>query len=177
MEDRKLHMLCHEGIASKVKEYVDSLDDDTLKVKLASKNGVFGYTPVHEAVMSKSASVLRVLLEKARGLGVSVVNVQALNGYTPLHLATSQGDLEVVVTLLRHNADMTIKDDYEKTPLNTAELGRGSRNVVNALKSEGEAIPYAWLTLIISPICFELKSNQQYLTVLCKHNGTLSNFA
>jgi len=137
MEERKLHVLCHEGAYTKVKEYVDTLNDDTLKEKLKTRSGVFGYTPVHEAVMSKSTGVLRFLLGKAKELKVSVVNIKALNGYTPLHLATSQGDLETVVALLHYGADTGIRDDYEKTPLHTAELGRGNEVIVNALKTEG----------------------------------------
>ena len=138
MGERKLHMLCHEGVFRKVKEYVDTLDQDTLKGRLTARNGVFGYTPIHEAVASRSAAVLRFLLGKAQELRVDVVNIKALNGYTPLHLATSQGDPETVVILLQYDANIHIKDDYEKTPLQTAELGQGNRVIVNALRSEGK---------------------------------------
>ena len=124
----------------KVKEHVDTMNEDILKEKLQTRSGVFGYTPIHEAVMSKSTGVLRFLLGKAEELKVNVVNIKALNGYAPLHLATSQGDRDTVVALLYYGADIGVKDDYEKTPLHTAGLGRGNRVIVNILRTEGQFI-------------------------------------
>lgn len=132
-DDAKLHKLCHEGNLNKVKEFVLRLDEDTLKEKLANRKGVFGYTPLHEAVASGKADVLDYLLKKTKD---AHVNCRANSGYTPLHLAASSGHWDCVKTLLDHTADISITDEYGKTPKQTAELS-SKASIVRLLICEG----------------------------------------
>ena len=133
-DDSKLHKLCHDGKIAKVKEFVEKLDDKALAEKLANRKGVFGYTPLHEAVASGRADVLDYLLEKTKN---THVNCRANSGYTPLHLAASSGHVECVKKLLEHSADISITDEYGKTPKQTAELS-SKASIVRLLRSEGE---------------------------------------
>ena len=129
--DSSLHKLCQDGSLKKVVEFVASLDTKTLEEKLASRKGVRGYTPLHEAVASGHAKVLHFLLGKSGD-----VNCRAYRGYTPLHLAASSGHVECVRVLLNHKADIGIVDKNGKTPKQTAE--RNSKNsIVHLLRSEG----------------------------------------
>ncbi len=129
-----LHKLCRDGKIMKVREFVEKLDDKSLVEKLANRIGVFGYTPLHEAVASGRADVLDYLLEKTKN---THVNCRANSGYTPLHLAASSGHVECVKKLLEHSADISITDEYGKTPKQTAELS-SKASIVRLLRIEGE---------------------------------------
>lgn len=133
-DDAKLHKLCHEGNLNKVRDFVQRLDDQTLAEKLANRKGVFGYTPLHEAVASGKADVLDYLLKRTKD---AHVNCRANSGYTPLHLAASSGHWDCVKTLLDHTADISIADEYGKTPKQTAELS-SKASIVRLLICEGK---------------------------------------
>ena len=134
-DDAQLHRLCQIGELPKVKIFVSHFPDKMiLDDRLANRKGVFGYTPLHEAVASGHHDVLNYLLGKA---GESHVNCRANSGYTPLHLAASSGHADCVRVLLKHNADISVTDEYGKTPKQTAELS--SKNIiVRVLRGAGE---------------------------------------
>lgn len=130
-----LHKLCHSGNMERIKAYVDHLDDVVLLGKmLGSRKGVFGYTPLHEAVASGKPEVLQYLLKST---GNSNVNCPANSGITPLHLAVSNGHGRCVQELLAHGADISCADDYGNTPKQAAEL-RSKHDIVKILQKEGE---------------------------------------
>ena len=134
-DDARLHKLCQDGDLSKIKDFVNQFPDRmTLDDRLANRKGVFGYTPLHEAVASGHHDVLDCLLRKA---GDSHVNCRANSGYTPLHLAASSGHGECVRVLLKHNADISVTDEYGKTPKQTAELS-SKNGIVRILRGAGE---------------------------------------
>jgi len=131
-DDSKLHKLCHDGNIRKVREFVEKLDDKSLAEKLANRKGVFGYTPLHEAVASGKAEVLDYLLDKTKN---AHVNCRANSGCTPLHIAATSGHSECVRKLLEHSADISITDEYGKTPKQTGSKA----SIVRLLRSEGNA--------------------------------------
>ena len=136
-DDSRLHKLCQEGNHRKVSEFVNSVSDKkALEDRLANRKGVFGYTPLHEAVASGHHKVLDFLLGRA---GDGHVNCRANSGYTPLHLAASSGHGECVKVLLKHNADISVTDEYGKTPKQTAELSSKS-SIVRILRSAGDSL-------------------------------------
>ena len=139
-DDSRLHKLCHDGNIKKVRDFVERLDEKSLAEKLANRKGVFGYTPLHEAVASGKPDVLDYLLEKTKN---AHVNCRANSGYTPLHLAASSGHSLCVQRLLEHSADIAITDEYGKTPKQTAELS-SKQSIVKLLKSEGERGGERW---------------------------------
>ena len=134
-DDSKLHKLCHEGNIRKIKDFVEKLNEKALADKLANRKGVFGYTPLHEAVASGKSEVLDYLLDKTNN---AHVNCRANSGYTPLHLAASSGHGDCVKKLLEHSADISITDEYGKTPKQTAELS-SKASIVRLLRSEGQS--------------------------------------
>ena len=142
-DDSKLHKLCHDGNLKKIKTFVEDIDSQLLGDKLANRKGVFGYTPLHEAVASGKPEVLKFLLERTKNANV---NCRANSGYTPLHLAASSGHGKCVRELLEHGADIGCTDEYGKTPKQTAELSSKS-SIVKLLKSEGEYRAYYNLKL------------------------------
>lgn len=159
-DDSKLHKLCQDGNYRKVTEFVNNITDPkALEDRLANRKGVFGYTPLHEAVASGHHKVLDFLLGKA---GDGHVNCRANSGYTPLHLAASSGHGECVRVLLRHNADISVTDEYGKTPKQTAELSSKS-SIVKILRSAGE-----WMCLHVAytPVCPCTCKRAEFLTSL-----------
>ena len=103
---------------------------------MAYHQGLFGYTPIHEAVSNGHSKVLQLLLEHEGD-----PNCRANSGYTPLHLAACSGNVDCVWVLLDYNADITSKDVHGNTPLQTAELS-SKYNVTKALRSAGKCISY-----------------------------------
>ena len=132
-QEAKLHKLCQDGNLVRIKAFVDDIDPQVLDDKLGHRIGTFGYTPLHNAVVSGKPEVLHYLLEKTKNANV---NCRANSGYTPLHLAASSGHGKCVKTLLEHGADISCVDEYGKTPKQMAELKLKS-NIVKLLRSEG----------------------------------------
>ena len=131
-DDSLLHFWCKEGKYKKIEEFITSCKD--LPSRLAYRRGVFGYTPLHEAVGNGHWKVLELLLQHGGD-----VNCRANSGYTPLHIAASSGHISCTRVLLANEADISIIDEWGKTPLQTAELS--SRHAtVKTLKSAGEHI-------------------------------------
>ena len=138
-DDARLHKLCQDGDRSRIIGFVGQFQDRlALDDRLANRKGVFGYTPLHEAVASGHHDVLDFLLGKA---GDSHVNCCANSGYTPLHLAASSGHGECVRVLLKHNADISITDEYGKTPKQTAELS-SKNSIVCILRGAGKVYAF-----------------------------------
>jgi ankyrin repeat protein len=152
-DDSRLHKLCQDGNYRKVTEFVNAVPDaKALEDRLSNRKGVFGYTPLHEAVASGHHKVLDFLLQRA---GDGHVNCRANSGYTPLHLAASSGHSECVRVLLRHSADISVTDEYGKTPKQTAELSSKS-SIVRILRS--------------AEIIKEVETNGDGLTELLRFN-------
>lgn len=129
-EDGRLHAWCKEGKFKKIEEFIRTCKD--LPLRLAYRRGVFGYTPLHEAVSNGHWKVLELLLKHDGD-----VNCRANSGYTPLHLAASSGHVDCVRVLLANEADIANVDEYGKTPIQTAELS-SKHGVVKVLRSAGE---------------------------------------
>ena len=130
-DDGNVHALCKEGKYWKIEEFIKNYQAD-LPSKLTLRRGVFGYTPIHEAVSSGHSEVLKLLLKYEGD-----PNCRANSGYTPLHLAASSGHLDCVRVLLDNKADISITDEYGKTPIQTAELS-SQHGAVKVLRSAGE---------------------------------------
>ena len=133
--DNRLHSLCRKGNYKKVEEFIQTYKGDLLLV-LAHHQGLYGYTPVHEAVSHGHSEVLELLLEHEGD-----PNCRANGGYTPLHLAASTGNVDCVRVLLDNNADFLSTDEYGKTPIQTAELS-SKHDVIKTLRSAGKCILY-----------------------------------
>ena len=129
-EDGRLHTFCKGGKFKKVKEFIQTCKD--LPSRLAYRRGVFGYTPLHEAVSNGHSNILELLLQHGGDL-----NCRDNRGYTLLHLAASSGHINCVRVLLANDVDITCTDEYGKTPLQTAELS-SKHVVVRMLRSAGK---------------------------------------
>ena len=81
--DARLHRLCAEGNVDNVREYVDSFtDQDLLKARLnQSHKGVFGYTPLHEAVANGHSGVLMFLMGKGGAQAGANSNIDRVGCY------------------------------------------------------------------------------------------------
>lgn len=76
-------------------------------------------TSLHDVVLKGDAGRLRTMLELDPTINLDEVDEY---GYTPLHLASDRGHLEVVRLLLERGANKTIKDADEFTPQELAEI-------------------------------------------------------
>ncbi len=67
-------------------------------------------------------------------------NLSDYDGRTPLHLAASEGHLDVVQYLISKGAQVNIRDRWGGSPLSDAERGKFN-NIVNFLLSVGATKP------------------------------------
>ena len=130
-------------------EYIESVEASTLIDCLNSERGVFGYTPLHEAVYSNKYNVIKFLIHKGANS-----NSRARYGYTPLHLASSAGHIDCVKVLLQCGADISLTDDYGRTPKQTASI-HNRCIIVRLLRSEGKSNILIEYRLYNNVFCFK----------------------
>ena len=123
-----LHTLCRQGNISTIRSYLQGIEEVN---KLEERVGFLGYSPLHEATNSGQTSVVRLLL-----LYGANANAKANGFYTPLHIAASMDNTDCVVELLKHNADITSRDEFGKTPYETAMIHRCKKSA-KILRTEG----------------------------------------
>ncbi|XP_065883062.1 serine/threonine-protein phosphatase 6 regulatory ankyrin repeat subunit C-like [Dysidea avara] len=128
---------CRNGCYKKVEEFITRCND--LPSLLLSRAGscTFSHAILHEAVHNHHPKVVELLLHHAGG--GEHVDSRSAGGYTPLHIAAGNGDVHSARVLLAYNADTTIKDDFGRTALQTAQLCR-KHAVVELLQNGGECI-------------------------------------
>ena len=105
-----------------------------------ARNGL-GQTPLHQAlhiaVSKRNVQILKCLI--ANG-----ANINKQNGHdeTPLHWACSNGYLEGVIELLKHNAEVnTVNEDCAMSPLHSAANG-GHLEIVQELLNHNANIDF-----------------------------------
>ena len=123
-----LHNLCRQGNIIGIWSYLQGIDDVN---KLEERIGFLGFTPLHEATSQGHTRVVRLLL-----LYGANANARANGLYTPLHIAASMDNTDCLVELLKHGADITSRDQFGKTPYETAMIRRCKKSA-EILKSEG----------------------------------------
>lgn len=89
-------------------------------------------TPLHEAVMEKDVLKLQELIAN----GVDVNECDTEFGVSPLKIAASIGDIEIVRKLIKAGAIINIKDNTGVTPLHSA-AEKGHKEVINILIDNG----------------------------------------
>ena len=158
-EDRRTPL--HLAAANGHLEIVQILLDHNACVNVAASWE--NRTPLHEASLGGHVSIMRLLIQNGadantdlRGLlrsasllktrsaetvrlfiqlGVDV-NAQDGSHESPLHLASSAGNVETVQLLIRHGVDVNARDGSDKTPLHLA-LSKGYENTVQTLIMHG----------------------------------------
>jgi hypothetical protein len=106
-------------------------------------NIYLGVTPLHHAAYMNSIEAAELLISR----GAKVDSHQEVNGGhtpTPLCEAASQGNLQMVVMLLNHGADVEAQFGVHQSPLSEA-LAHGHMNVVQALMDHGAKLKPQYL--------------------------------
>lgn len=98
---------CREGHNKVVEEMLNSS-----MVDVTSKDSN-GRTCLHYACVNDSIELVKKIIDTKK----VEINAKTLDGNTPLHSATHKNDLEMVKVLLENQADPTIKNSLNKTPL------------------------------------------------------------
>jgi ankyrin repeat protein len=101
--------------------FIDSIyNDDIVNMeKFIRKNpwmvnevfGDYKITPLHAAVDCNAIDYAKVLIEEYH----ANVNVQDINGETPLHIAAKDNYLNIIDLLLQSNADISLRNNFDKT--------------------------------------------------------------
>jgi len=74
-------------------------------------------TPLHSAAAAHATEIVRMLVESE-----APVNAKQHGGWTALHAAADNGDLEMIKILLQNGADRLAQNDDGKTPAQIAQL-------------------------------------------------------
>lgn len=93
-----------------------------------------GKTPLHRASFNKHPECVSALLSASNEEGSKIksrfivsINIKdVVNKNTPLHMACSQGNLNIVCMLLEKGADVNITNALGNTPLHAASLRRNA---------------------------------------------------
>lgn len=117
-------LACQSGQLKFVKEHFDAS-----KAAEKSKNG---QTCLLYATYSNQAGVVKYLCEQT-----DLVNVADKNGQTPLKVAVSYDNPDMVMTLLKHSADPNVKsvNDYDFAPIIAASNNANPKIVVALLEA------------------------------------------
>ena len=118
-------LACQAGQLKFVKEHFDA--------SKAAEKSKQGQTCLLYATYSNQANVVKYLCEQT-----DLVNVADNNGQTPLKIAVSYDNPEMVKTLLKYEADPNVKsvNDYDLLPI-IAAANNANPNIVGALLKAG----------------------------------------
>ena len=139
---RPLHFAVESGIAACVEcvlRFGDLNDSDgggdadafTLATEINERVPPDNTCALLMAARAQSASVVQLLV----ALGAQL-DVQTVDGDTPLHLAVASGNLEIVQTLIKAGAPLHTRNHADLAPLHVAATG-DSAAVVDALLAAG----------------------------------------
>ncbi|KAF5742789.1 ankyrin repeat-containing protein [Tripterygium wilfordii] len=127
--DLQLHLTARAGNLSRIKEILQSCDENDLKQLLVKQN-TEGETPLYAASENGHAMVVQEMLKR---MDCEAASIPAKNGYDPLHVAAKQGHLEVLKELLCKFPNLAMTTDFScSTALHTA-AAQGHVDVVNLL--------------------------------------------
>ncbi len=97
--------------------------------------GCFDVRPIHKAAYKGDLKKVKNIIEK----DPSQINIQDISGWTPLHLASGKGHIEIVEFLLNHGADIELENILGKRPLwLAAKFGR--YETIKTLLEHGAAV-------------------------------------
>jgi len=98
----------------------------------ANAVGTYQFTPLHCAATNGQAEAAKLLV----GLGGARINIPDSSHSTPLHCAARQGWMEVVRYLVEQGAELGIKDNYGKRPIDSTS----SHEVRGYLQQQMDAV-------------------------------------
>lgn len=87
--------------------------------------------PLHAAVGGRSADAVRMLVEAG-----APIDAKQQKGFTPLHAAVHQGNVELTTYLLAHGADPKLQNDEGKSAIGLAAEADNSA-ILKLLKGQG----------------------------------------
>ncbi len=88
-----------------------------LKIKAQQKRDLVAPTPFNLCVAARDGDIILTVMLLNRGVDPKVAPA-LVKGWTPLHYACAKGHFKPVMYLATHGADITIKNEAGKTPLN-----------------------------------------------------------
>uniref|UniRef100_A0A2A4JSJ0 Uncharacterized protein n=1 Tax=Heliothis virescens TaxID=7102 RepID=A0A2A4JSJ0_HELVI len=99
-----------------------------------------------------------------KGAGINIVDANNLNN-TPLHVAVSKGDIEVVKFLLATGASVTCKNSKDQTPLDIAQLtktseGKAIVDILSSYVAEKQIQPQKQVTDLMDKMNLQENSKQ-----------------
>ncbi len=99
---------------------------------------VFGEKPIHRAAYKGDLKKVKKIIER----NPNQINVQDSLRFTPLHLASGKGHIEIVEFLLNHGADIELENIHGDTPLTlAARYARfGQYETIKALLEHGAKV-------------------------------------
>ncbi len=97
-------------------------------VNIPASNG-FNVYPIHSAVASGNHSITKLLINAGAN-----INVTQQAGFTPLHAAAQLGDIELIILLLEHEAEVDKRMEGGKLPADLARE-RGFDEIAEILKT------------------------------------------
>jgi ankyrin repeat protein len=109
-------MALYKAIANGHPNTAELLLDHGACVDTRNTSGDGGLTPIMAAAISPMSPQLLAAVSLALGRGADV-NAVNLRGYTPLHLAVSNNEPELVDLFLDHGANIEARDRRGRTPL------------------------------------------------------------
>jgi len=99
--------------------------------------------PIHHAAYEGDLKKVKEIIDR----DPNQINVQDAQGYTPLHLASGKGHIEIVEFLLNHGANIELEICTGDTPLTLATrfAGGGKYETIKALLEHGAMVDHKGL--------------------------------
>lgn len=98
------------------------------------KGDAMGFTPLHWSIMRNEEHMTKKLLGHVKN-----INAQTNSGETPLIRAVREQHYDISLLLLRHKADRTIADHFNKTALDYARE-KGHEKLIHLLETDMHVI-------------------------------------
>ena len=104
--------------------------------------GINGCSPLHEAALSGSTAVIKLLVTNFSNLNLNI-RTEGGPGSTPLHLAAQQNHADAVTVLIESGALLNAVDRCWRTPKDVA-IEAGNHQIVHIIRMFGKCMYFGF---------------------------------
>ncbi|KAL5546274.1 hypothetical protein UlMin_005961 [Ulmus minor] len=137
-EETAFHLAARSGNLEFFKEITSQTNKDEEEFKeLLSKSNLRGETPLYLAAFSSHVDLVKLMIKH---YDINLASIKASNGFDAFHIASKQGNLEVLKVLMEAIPELSMTVDSSNTTALHTAAAQGHSEVVDFFLENGSSL-------------------------------------